>query len=170
MNPKRPTIRTPLDEYRPVILLAVRNWRRRLPARVDWDDLESAAWLGLLRAVRSYRRRHGCTLMTWIWLRVRGAVADAVRQQARRHRRSSPVDVDELRSQLRAPEPGPGLLDVEHLRAVLGPRDYSLLVLRFVEGRTQEWVARRVGCSPSRISQRESVLLGRLREWARNRE
>lgn len=55
--------------------LAVRI-HRKLPARIELDDLIAYGELGLLEAAQSFNPRRGCQFSTFAYYRIRGAIYD----------------------------------------------------------------------------------------------
>jgi DNA-directed RNA polymerase specialized sigma subunit len=55
--------------------LAVRI-HRKLPARIELDDLIAYGELGLLEAAQSFDARRGCQFSTFAYYRIRGAIYD----------------------------------------------------------------------------------------------
>jgi len=60
--------------------IVVRRLRRDLPGWVDFEALRAEAQLGLLRAIERYRPRPEVPFRRYAWLRMRGAVLDAMRE------------------------------------------------------------------------------------------
>ena len=69
-----------VEEYLPLVRTVVGRLAMTLPAHVSVDDLESAALLGLLQAIRSFTPSGGASFETFARFRIRGAVLDELRR------------------------------------------------------------------------------------------
>ena len=70
-----------VERYIPLVRNAAQKVAARLPANVQWDELESAGIVGLMEAIRKYRLDHGASFETYCSARIRGAILDELRAQ-----------------------------------------------------------------------------------------
>jgi RNA polymerase sigma factor for flagellar operon FliA len=76
-----PAERTALIEsHVPMARMMARKIARKLPSTVPWDELESAAFLGLTEAACRYRKDREEPFMAFASKRVRGAIFDQLRR------------------------------------------------------------------------------------------
>lgn len=79
---RRPTVRLRnqlIERYRSMVEAIARGLAQRLPASVDVDDLAHAGVWGLIGALDGYRPEFGATFVTFMRIRVRGAMLDELR-------------------------------------------------------------------------------------------
>lgn len=151
--------------------MIARRLRLRLPPCVDVDDLESDAYLGLLKAARTFDPDRGVLFRTFAAPRIRGAILDGLRQrngrlanrphfvslnsQVRVHRQLFQTLGDTLASDS---EPvGKALEDREEAEVVMKRLDRQSrqqLVDRHVEGLQHKQIALKLGITASAVSQR----------------
>lgn len=141
--------------------------------RLEAGELLSVAWLGAVRAAAAWDGRGD--LVAYVGWRVRGAVADAIRdgsitgESSRRGGRLGRVAFSSAALEGAAPSRAcPVLARVEArdelrtpLRRVQPTADLSLLVAVAVEGRTFREVGAAMGVSAARASQRYARALAR---------
>lgn len=65
--------------YMPLVRRIARKAARRIPRKVDLDDIISAGYVGLLKAMEAFDPRRGVRFNTFCTYRVRGAIFDEVR-------------------------------------------------------------------------------------------
>ena len=137
-----------------------RVWRAaylRLGNRHDADDAASDTFVRLHRAIRRYSRRSDASFDAFV-LRIAERAAIDVHRRRQRHR-TEPLETEPV-----AEEPTAGADPALHAAfARLPAADRELLVLRVVEGRSSEEVARLTGRSPGAIRVAQHRALGRLR-------
>lgn len=63
-----------------LVIPIARNFQRRLPPSVDFDDLVGAGNLGLVEAARRYNPARGTSFDTFARHRIRGAIGDSLRR------------------------------------------------------------------------------------------
>jgi RNA polymerase sigma factor FliA len=63
-----------------LVISIARNFQNRLPSSVDFDDLVGAGNLGLVEAVRRFDPARGTSFGAFAKHRIRGAIADSLRQ------------------------------------------------------------------------------------------
>lgn len=79
---RRPTVRLRnqlIERYRSMVEAIARALAQRLPASVDVDDLAHAGVWGLIGALDGYRPEFGASFVTFMRIRVRGAMLDELR-------------------------------------------------------------------------------------------
>jgi RNA polymerase sigma factor for flagellar operon FliA len=84
------------EQYLSLVIPIARNFQKRLPSSVDFDDLVGAGNLGLVEAAHRFDSANGTSFVTFARHRIRGAIMDSLRQ-------SDPVSRS-LRSQQKAAE------------------------------------------------------------------
>jgi RNA polymerase sigma factor (sigma-70 family) len=155
-----------------------RAFIRKLPANVQVGDLEQAAMLGALDAVRRKPGDSGAAFDWYCRTRIRGEIIDELRRQdwaSRRTRQSqargAPVvvrfdDIDERWQELFAGDnesaEDRAISRIDAAKAWSAPmteRHERIMRARFERGRKQSDVATDAGVSEARICQLESRLL-----------
>jgi RNA polymerase sigma factor for flagellar operon FliA len=159
----------------------------RVPSRVSLDDLVGAGMLGLVLAAERYDEVRGVPFETFARWRIHGALLDFLRgedpltREARRRVRESQrtgsdsaepqfLDVDVLADRLAVEgtthlEAGDALARIR-LRSIvskLPEGDRRLLALYYGEEQTLREVGSQLGVTESRICQRLSGILSRIR-------
>jgi RNA polymerase sigma-70 factor (ECF subfamily) len=136
--------------------------RRRGP--VEPDDAAQEIWLALLAGYRRYRRLEGRGGFA-VWL---GVVArNRLARLGRRERARPEVALDPARAEaLIGREEDPALAyergraraavleALEEARARLSEASHSVVILRWIEGRTVQEIARALGLSPAQVRDR----------------
>ena len=152
INKARKDPQIDVEKYAPFIK---RIASRYAPNFFTQEELESLAWEGALRAARSYNRRKGATLRTWIFTKANGAIKDALqKEQIRREREtqgsltifetcrtkdeSIDSEADERRKNI-----------VAEALATLDERTRDIITRHFYEGQTQAQTAAAIGISQS---------------------
>lgn len=147
-----------------------RSFMKKMPRNVMLEDLEQAALIGILDAMRRRPSDSGPAFDWYVSCRIRGEIIDELRRQdwASRRRRAGPSpptivrfdDLDERWQELFAgAEASPELVAIERCDAdkawatPMAERERSIMTARFVRGRRQEDIARDEGVSEPRISQ-----------------
>ena len=129
------------ERYLSLVIQIARNFQKRLPSSVDFDDLVGAGNLGLVEAARRFDPAKGTSFGTFARHRIRAAIADSLR-------RSDPVSRC-LRSQQKEAERA-----IRELMATLGrhpteaetARRLRLSVRRW---RRLRWALYEAGCPVS---------------------
>ena len=73
-----------VEKFAPLVARIVLE---RLPYILSAEELESAAWLGVCRAAKSFLPGKGTKLSTWAAHKARFAIADAIRKETKRRER-----------------------------------------------------------------------------------
>jgi RNA polymerase sigma factor FliA len=68
------------ERNRRLVIPIARNFQKRLPPSVDFDDLVGAGNLGLVEAARRYNPARGSSFNTFAKHRIRGAIGDSLRR------------------------------------------------------------------------------------------
>jgi RNA polymerase sigma factor (sigma-70 family) len=154
--------------------------KRQVPPTVQYEELQSAAYMGLVEAATKYQKdfETGASFETYAYQRIDGAVKDYLRERrwgGRTHHREV--------ASLDARSPDGGLLadtvadhrtghggegDVfERAAAPLGGTARDAMKLYYVGGLTMKEVGNRLGVTESRVSQIVARGRAELREaWA----
>jgi RNA polymerase sigma factor for flagellar operon FliA len=68
------------ERHLPLVIHIARDFRKRLPPSVDFDDLVGAGNIGLVEAARRFHPSKGASFSTFARHRIRGAIADFLRK------------------------------------------------------------------------------------------
>jgi len=68
------------ERYLSLVIPIARNFQKRLPASVNFDDLVGAGNLGLVEAARRFDPAQGASFGSFAQHRIRGAITDSLRQ------------------------------------------------------------------------------------------
>lgn len=136
--------------------------KRRVPPSVTYDDLKSAAYLGLVDAAAKYDAAYGTPFDLYARVRIAGAIKDYLRECGWGPRGNpvimgtidaAPNDRPSLAATLSArPAREAGDLFVK-LADRLAPAGRNALAAYYVEGLKMREVAARLGVSEGRVSQ-----------------
>lgn len=127
------------------------------PHDADWQDLRQVGFIGLLRAIDTYRPDRGASLKRWANIRIRGAVLDYIRETTGwrygRGPRFEPIQdrmlgggPDELRPMER-------WIEARQCLALATPRERRILTARYLQDKSVVAIARAEGVTEGRISQ-----------------
>lgn len=170
-----------IEHYLPFVGKLAWRMHKHLGGTAEYDELHQNAILGLMSAVKGYRRGRGVKFQTYASSRIWGAMLDGVRDMdwvPRKERESNPENLRSMRSlqevvdcgndrfseqtrlaflsSRREPDPSRGVQAADFLSAVLRAvpegRMRMILRLRF-EGLTFPQIGRICGLGGSRVSQ-----------------
>lgn len=143
------------------------------------EDALAAGALGLARAYERYDGRDGVTFLTYAAICIRSAALDHLRDMdllsrtdRKRVRQGLDEPVHRVGEEVLAVVPGPDhrshsdtRLEVEALlrHASLAPRERRILRWYYWQDEDEQVIARRLGCSQSRVNQVRRGALGKLR-------
>ncbi len=163
--------------------VVARRLSRTLPAYADFDALESDALLGLVLAARSFDPTRGVAFTTYAAKRIHGAMLDGLRDRQGCRRGDSPPAVFSLDALFSSAdgrttsladllagdeEPVGAAMErrdtIQQLLRQIDGRSRELLSEHYLEGRSQEDIARDLGLTASRVSQRIGAARRQLRE------
>jgi RNA polymerase sigma factor for flagellar operon FliA len=68
------------ERHLPLVIHIARDFRKRIPSSVDFDDLVGAGNIGLVEAARRFSPNKGASFTTFARHRIRGAIADFLRK------------------------------------------------------------------------------------------
>ncbi|MBX3187055.1 MAG: sigma-70 family RNA polymerase sigma factor [Labilithrix sp.] len=154
---------------------------RRLPASFPRDDLYAAGVMGLLRALESAENTNEAMFVSYLGIRVRGAILDELRRHdwaPRRHKggNEAPVVVglddlsptqsaiaDEAASPFEEVETRMTASALHGALRLLPAREREVIGLRYFEDASSRSVAARLGVSEARVSQLHGRAVARLR-------
>ncbi len=74
------TRRKLIDKYMPTVRRIVLQYNRKLPPKIDIDDLVSAGVVGLLRAMEKFDPERGVNFTSFANYHIRGSILDELRQ------------------------------------------------------------------------------------------
>lgn len=69
-----------LEQYLPLVRVAVNRISRNLPSHIDAEDLHSVGLIGLISAIQKYDTAQMKTFEAYALLRIRGAILDELRR------------------------------------------------------------------------------------------
>lgn len=185
-----------VEHYMPWVRQVAAVLRARLTDNAPpVDDLAHMGLFGLLRALESFDLARGNRFTTFAYRRVWGGIMDELRRQdwvprsARQRDEPTPVvlslarrwdsdgeeDTRYVSSGLTDRGPGPATRQqqrdlVESLTRHLDRADRLILILYYFDELTMREIGEVVGLSESRVSQRHTSLMERLRERLAGRE
>lgn len=74
------TRRKLIDKYMPIVRRIVLQYNRKLPPKIDIDDLVSAGVVGLLRAMEKFDPERGVNFTSFANYHIKGSILDELRQ------------------------------------------------------------------------------------------
>lgn len=153
------TVHNLVEQYLPLANKIAYQRKKLLPRYIDIEELQSAAYMGLVEAANRYRPEFSVNFMTYAYPRIKGAVQDYLRGLRRRGRAQSIED----------PIGGEGELCVKDTLAArddsgddeffetvsmrLGPRAENILRSYFVENYSMKELGEQHDLTEGRISQ-----------------
>lgn len=155
-----------------------RKWAARTP--VPYEELESAAWLGAIKAVDKYNPARA-KLQTFAERKIKGEILDYLRSVdplSRRHRKEVkesgwvPVHVDPEPLSLIDPDRSIDVVEAMHAvdeltrRAKLTDRQALVIERFYFDGVRPKDIAVELGCHYSRVGQLKAQALKLLRKKA----
>ena len=162
-----------VEQYVPLANKLAFQRKKTLPRHIDVEDLQSAAYMGLVEAALRYDPNRGIAFSTFASPRVFGAIQDHLRSESM-GRRGDYSKVFSLNDRMDDEaclqdtlEARPERNDEEFLEAVsIGLGDHAREVIRlyFIDEYSMREVGERFGVSESRISQLIKLYKERIRE------
>jgi RNA polymerase sigma factor (sigma-70 family) len=163
-----------------------RNFQRRVPPCVAFDDLASAGMIGLIQAVDRFDQTRGLKFRTYAQHRIWGAMQDFLREEdplsrteRRRVRASAPalsatgygtppatVSLDQIPVRCLASAAQPAFMirsEVREARRCLSPREDRVIGLLYDFGWLSSEVATELHVNESRVSQIKQGAISKLR-------
>lgn len=149
-----------IERYLPSALALAR--KKRLPRRVDREDLESAAVIGLIQSVERFDPERGNSFFTYAYRRIDGALQDHLRTagQWRRRNKRKRRELKLLEWNVVAPlaEPTAGIEAEESFERfsrlfLQDDREREMARLHYREGDPLHAVGTHFGLSESRVCQ-----------------
>lgn len=160
-----------------------RGFRQRHMPALGAEDLAQAGYIAMLGAAKRFDPTRGVPFGAFLQTRLKGAMRDALRVEARQSKR------DRMESPSARQEPGERDLAAEIVshaappgagaerrkiaamltRAldVLSPRERRIIIMVYVECRTQREVGELMHLTPGRICQLQSGACAKMREYFR---
>lgn len=152
-----------VEQYVPLANKLAFQKKRVLPNHVDVEELQSAAYMGLVEAASRYDSSLGVAFSTYAYPRIFGAIHDYLRQQGwgRRGEETSLQSLDVsigddlvLRDTIEARSDRNDNEFIEHVTSVIEDEDAGqILRYYFVDDCSMKEVGEKFGVSESRISQ-----------------
>lgn len=173
---------TRVEAHLPLVYATARRVARRLPPRIDREDLVGVGVLGLMEADARWRPDGGASFKTFAERRIRGAMLDEMRRGAPLSRRDlerleagervrTYVGEDDLAAIAVPPAPPRDVFLEARVRAAirtLPPRERFVVVALHWAGRVQREVGLVLGVTEGRVNQLYHRALGRLRNALTN--
>jgi len=125
--------------------------KKSLPNFVDLDDLQSAAYLGLVEAANRFDETRGIAFSTFAYPRIFGSVLDFLRQNFKFDK--SNLDGEDVNFEFEAPAKEDESELFDHIFKDFDKYDQDILRSYFVIGTSMKEIGNRYGVSESRISQ-----------------
>lgn len=69
-----------IENHLPLVRSVVERMRRKLPSKIETDELYSIGVTGLVAAARNYRESRECSFASYATTRIRGAILDELRR------------------------------------------------------------------------------------------
>lgn len=160
------------------VVIMARKWAARTP--VPYEELESAAWLGAIKAVDKYNPTRA-KLQTFAERKITGEILDYLRSLdvlSRRHRQQVkgsdwvPVHVDPEPLSLIDPDRSIDVVEAMHTvdeltrRAKLSGRQAYVIERFYFDGVRPKDIAIELGCHQSRVGKLKTQALKLLRKKA----
>ena len=159
-----------------------RGMRSRLPSCVDRDELESDAYLGLIRAARTFDPSRGVQFRTFATRHINGAMIDGLRKRNHLRLRLPQRTIWSLDTPVGCLDGHPTMLgdtlpdtrsrpvdhqvemtdEIESVMVRMDGSSRKLLADTYLRGMQRKQIARRDGVTPSAISSRLKTVHRRL--------
>lgn len=149
------TMETLVEQFMPLANKLAFSKKRTLPNYIDIEELQSAAYLGLVEAASRFDESKGVSFTTFAYPRIYGAITDYLRSLDNSVLSIDDSDDDEtlLRDTLKAKDTPDFEEVLEVVTKELNPQAKNMLRFYFVEDYTMKEVGERFGISESRVSQ-----------------
>ncbi len=150
--------------YQPLVASAL---LRLKPADAYAEDCFSEGLLALIKSVDDFMPSLGVPFAAYARIRIKGAMLDLLRQQARYPKNEDDAGLSKLISMSAAK--GEQEVSQEMLAEILiaatrlGGKERAVIEQLYIEGRSREEIADSLGVSPSRVSQIHARALKRIR-------
>ena len=113
----------------------------------SWDDYFQAARIGALKAIRTYRRGHGASLVTWAWWAIRKSIQKEIKAKGRHMERldAAPEQSDERTAVNDIEDDEERSMMAAELSALSGKftrREILVLLAWFVDGKRKKSLKR----------------------------
>lgn len=151
-------------QYVPLAKKLAYQKKRVLPDFIDIEELESAAYMGLVEAANRYDTSHGVTFSTFAYPRISGAIHDWLREQGW-GKRGNPLNVvsldaerddsdnSQLKQLLAVKEEANNEEMLEVVAQDLDDQAKDVLRFYFIDEFSMREIGEKFGVSESRISQ-----------------
>lgn len=150
------TMQTLVEQFMPLANKLASKKKKTLPKFIDFEELQSAAYLGLVEAASRYDDTMGVTFQTFAYQRIWGAIIDHLRQFGLQPLSLDTCDEDgnTLGEMIEAREERNDFDEtLEVVTKDLGDNAHGMLKLYFEEDLPMKEVGMRFGVSESRVSQ-----------------
>lgn len=160
------------ERYAALVPAIARSVKMRVPASIDTEDLEQIGRLALAQACERFDPERAAAFPSYIKMRVRGAMIDAIRgrefREASRERDAVRLDAKPpigMRERPVAAAAADPYLEKTLARELqlLPARQASLIDLRYRQELSQSQAAARLGISKSQVAREESAALKAMR-------
>jgi RNA polymerase sigma factor (sigma-70 family) len=122
--------------------------KKSVPKFVDFEELQSAAYLGLVEAANRFDENRGIAFSTFAYPRIFGAVLDYLRQNCKFEKTTSETEMVQAKSK------NVDENDLfEHIFKEFNKYDRDILRSYYIVGNSMKEIGQEYGLSESRISQ-----------------
>ena len=153
------TVHNLVEQYLPLANKIAFQRKKLLPRYIDVEELQSAAYMGLVEAANRFLPEFSVNFMTYAYPRIRGAVQDYLRDLRRRGRARSiedPIGEDGefcVKDTLAASDDTEAKEFFDTVSIKLGTKAESILRLYFVDNYSMKELGQRYDLTEGRISQ-----------------
>jgi RNA polymerase sigma factor (sigma-70 family) len=146
-----------VEQYIPLANKLAYQKKRTLPRHIDIEELQSAAYLGLVEAASRYDETKGASFPTFAYMRIFGAINDYLRSLGN----PSILSLDStfgdqdcsLKDEVRSKDESDFEECLEVVANDLGEQAQDVLRLYLVDELSMKEVGQKIGVSESRVSQ-----------------
>lgn len=151
------TFQALVEQYMPLANSLAFKKKKNLPRHIDVEELQSAAYLGLVEAASRYDESRGTTFSTFAFPRINGAINDHLRSLGQISLLSLETSYGDEEFTLKDTVAAKNASEVEETLEVLtnelGEQAQDVLRCYYVDEYSMKEVGERYGVSESRISQ-----------------
>ncbi len=157
-----------MNSYIPLVEKIAAYHARRTPANIEYCDLESAGYVGLLEALEKRDTKKNFRL--YVKAKIRGAILDELRSQSWQTRcKGGQVKMVEYTDQLTVSDGFELIQNRTRLRQVKKAMDglserYRDVLTRYYQGQNLGTIAGQYGCSVANVSQLKTAALKGLKK------
>lgn len=156
-----------VEQFMPYANKLAHERKKSLPRFIDFEEIQSAAYLGLVEAANRYCPERGVDFRTFSFPRIRGAITDYLRSLGRQlvsidAQNDSGVALNETLEALDAVDKSEETLD--EVSKGLGDRARAMLKYYYLDDFSLKEVGERFGVTESRVCQLLAGYKDKIRE------